>query len=520
MNHSLHLTVITLLLGVSNLSAVTHYVSLESTNPTPPYTNWATAATDIQHAVDVADPSDEIVVTNGVYASGGRAVGTDVLLNRVALNKPLTLCSVNGPEVTIIQGYQVPGTTNGDGAIRCVYLDNGASLSGFTLTNGATRAVYDSHPFRESSGGGLRCEATNAVVSNCVIIGNSAHTGGGGGVYGATLNNCTLTGNSALFGGGADSGTLNNCVLTGNSADAGGGAMNCSLNNCTLTGNSADWWGGGAYECTLYACTLRSNSTSEYGAGAIYCSLINCTLSSNYSGHFGGGAYNSTLNNCTLTGNSATGDYGLGGGAYGCTLNNCTLTGNYAGNWGLGNGAVTECRLVNCIVYFNTGNGFPGPNFGNGTFEHCCTTPLPTDGVGNIANAPLFVNYAAGDFRLGPDSPCIDAGTNLAGLLTTDLLGLPRLMDGNDDGIARVDMGAYEFNPYRFAPTLHLSANGFQFTVRGEPGQSIRIERSRDLGNWEFACEVPIPACGQTLIDPAATSESKLFYRAIRVPAH
>jgi len=45
-------------------------------------------------------------------------VGTNVLINRVAIDRAITVESLMGPEVTIIQGYQVPGTTNGDGAIR------------------------------------------------------------------------------------------------------------------------------------------------------------------------------------------------------------------------------------------------------------------------------------------------------------------------------------------------------------------------------------------------------------------
>ena len=61
---------------------------------------------------------------------------------------------MNGPEQTIIQGWQVPGTTNGPGAIRCVYLNGNVVLSGFTLTNGATLASGDEYNLQ--SGGGVR----------------------------------------------------------------------------------------------------------------------------------------------------------------------------------------------------------------------------------------------------------------------------------------------------------------------------------------------------------------------------
>jgi len=261
-------------------SAAVRYVDANGSNPTPPYSDWATAATNIQDAVDAAMSGDDILVTNGIYSAGGRAIdgGTS---NRVAVTKPITIQSVNGPAVSVIQGYQLPGTITGEGAIRCVYLSNGAVVSGFTLTNGATRGFTGSGS--NNNGGGVWCESTSEIVSNCVIIGNRSSELGGG-VYGGTLNNCTIISNNAVgAGGGAGYGTLSNCTLIGNSARAlGGGTYRATLDNCTLTENSARS-GGGAYSGTLVSCILTNNYAKLDGGGAFDCTLNNCLLVHNTS---------------------------------------------------------------------------------------------------------------------------------------------------------------------------------------------------------------------------------------------
>ena len=254
--------------------AVVRYVNVNSTNPTPPYTNWATAAAVIQDAIDVALPGNEVVVTNGVYQTGGRAVD-GFLTNRVAVTKPLILRSVNGPGVTVIRGYQVPQTTNGNAAVRCVYLTNGATISGFTLTNGATATRPGANDVRPIFGGGVLCEAS-AVASNCVMTGNSA-AGSGGGAFGGTLNNCILTGNLASRGGGASFAVLSNCVVSANYAEFGGGAEAGGLANCTVIGNRARYGGGlvpemqwiemawDIPEMRVNNCILYYNTASEEG---------------------------------------------------------------------------------------------------------------------------------------------------------------------------------------------------------------------------------------------------------------
>src|SRR5215469_10700090 len=128
--------VFTEVLVVCNAPAKTHYVNVKGVTPVSPYTNWVTAATNIQDAVDSAAAHDLILVTNGIYQYGGAVVSGQT--NRVATGVILTIQSVNGPAVTVIKGHQMAGATNGAASVRCVYLSESGVLSGFTLTNGST----------------------------------------------------------------------------------------------------------------------------------------------------------------------------------------------------------------------------------------------------------------------------------------------------------------------------------------------------------------------------------------------
>lgn len=340
--------------AVTQLTA--HCVDVAGSAPVLPYSSWTTAATNIQAAIDAAQPGELVLVTNGVYASGGKVKGGD-LTNRVALDKALMVVSVNGPAATMIQGAWSP-TTNGPLAVRCAWLTNGATLSGFTICYGATRSLTVS-PDQQMNGGGVWGNSTNAIVSNCVIATNAAAYGGGG-AYQVTLRHCTLVGNSCL-------GTGSPGLLVANSGE-GGGADFCVLSNCVLTANFA-------------------NST-------------------------GGGASTSTLKNCALTGNLGVLN---GGGAYRGTLINCTVVANSVGvpSWPNGSGGgVASAALTNCIVLRNTCAAVNNvnSNYYLGSLSYCCSAPLPP-GTSNMVAEPQLLGDG---LHLAANSPCRAAGLSAA----------------------------------------------------------------------------------------------------------
>jgi len=485
--------------------ADTHYVNLANPTPVNPYTNWAIAATTIQHAVDVCVAGDEVIVTNGVYGSGTRVTPGYACSNRVVITKNITLRSVNGPADTMILG----SGPLGDAAVRCVYMSTGM-VAGFTLSNGFTISDdnVDSDWNYDKGGGGLNLYGGGGIVSNCVIRGNTASANGGG-ILGGKVIECMLTGNRANSGGGLGEGIGTACVINSNQANwYGGGAWNSTVSNCTINGNTSGDSGGGTAWCIIDRCMLNGNSTGggggmyngraansviknntavfDGGGVASWVKINDCIISGNRAGGQGGGiTFFCVISNCSVIGNSAAEGGGIyrctvsksavsenaavtGGGVSGGTVNNSMINGNTAHYGGgtsggifnnctiSGNAAIYDgggtygSEVRNTIVYQNGTSG-GGANWSGGTFSYSCTVPMPAGG-NNITNDPILASAS----HIAPQSPCIARGS-AAYVSGSDFDGQPW---NNPPSI-----GCDEVYPDALTGTLHVAIRAVDTTA-------------------------------------------------------
>jgi hypothetical protein len=302
------------------------------------------------------------------------------------------------------------------------------------------------------TGGGTYGDTTT-VVSNCYIAGNTVGTGGGGnpaggGGHSGFFYNCTVTVNRSFgapnFGGGLGltgpgSGSVFDSVISGNSsANFSGVGAGIYASNCIISDNSGFDSSAGGSGTFLIDCTV---SGGTHGRGAAYgyaspgfalrtrivSNVVNGTTD-------GGGARSVTLTNCLIAYNSSTGP--SAGGAERCKMVNCTVVENTGSGGAVGgiSGGVDGTN-INGISRNNTG----ADDTGGTTIYSAGEGAQYSSGTGNITSDPLFVDSAAGNFRLQGTSPSRDTGTNL--LWTANDLDLDRESRLRS---VTVDMGAFE----------------------------------------------------------------------------
>jgi PKD repeat protein len=365
--------------------------------------NYAT----IQAAIEAVSAGDEVVVRPGNY--------DDIMFPS---DKAITVRSEDGPEATFIRQVGFRGSS---------------TIDGFTITelgdsdhwsNGQAGDMWVNRCSDLSSnggGGGVFCESGSPVIRNCIIAGHEGEYFGG--VYcgpntAPTFESCIIRYNHGGMGVGGimssnASPTFTNCIINRNAGNMVGAILACDSS-----------------ELTFINCTVADNAaaTATTGLGPFELAPSMCL-----SGVCGGIAL--------MSSSSAT------------VINSIFWNDKVAyclhSSHGTSYSRSSEIALYDetCSIDFTYSNieRLLSP-WGEYYWE------LLPEGIGNINRDPEFAGDV--DYHMDTTSPCIDAGNNSAtGLPGLDFEGNPRVINGNDDGTATVDMGAYEmeaFDPNRF----------------------------------------------------------------------
>ncbi|MFZ4726775.1 MAG: choice-of-anchor Q domain-containing protein, partial [Paludibacter sp.] len=338
---------------------------------------------------------------------------------------------VYGNEFSIVKGCTIENNiaTNSCGGI--FFGDGGATL-GFRAGGTLENCIIKGNVATGGAGGGIGSYSTAVtspiIIKNCQVIENTSGANGGGAYFDLSGTTVTLEGCSFI-------GNVSNAAAT---TTGGGGAIMFQAGNF---GNPAE------AIPAVDRCIFRDNKLSADAEGAaIFCNkpitMQNCLI----------------VNNSTATTNTDKNIVKFT--ADGCKILNSTIANNLTTGAGRSVSflaTATTSELTNCLFYGNVTESVSGTAIKTyNAYDHTLTTPetgsitsinswntfkSPTSFKGAPANDTQKSESAAANWKLGLGSPAIDAGTGLY-TISFDLTGTKDRKIGSG-----FDMGAYEYDP-------------------------------------------------------------------------
>lgn len=470
----------------------TYYVRFCAVAPLQRCSLW----TDVISFTTTATTSSVVVTTAADTGTG-------------SLRQAIVTTAANGAKITFDSSLsgQTINVASSISSTKNVVIDASSLPNGITLDFGAvsgrnllaanahwigvnfTNVLHSANNQFFGGGAYVNCSFSNMTTN---VNSQNYHLLSNLGMYNCRVSGCSSnnTQSDVIFASYIDSCFVSGCTagLLRNAA-----AINCCIEN--QAANAAvvchtDQLVG----CVVYEATGSVNGFLTYGGRAVECSFTDnyCSNTTNYSGMI----LNTYLHDCRVERNSATTSYcGVcyGTGAY----YDSVFKDNTARNGdGVGTGTYERCIIIealtrqctfgsavmhNCLVI---GKVIAGEfrnctlanmgNQANVTPYNCLLGPTslsPTKGANNITwnesdsentyyYNKIFIDKENGDYRLEPDAPVIEQGSNSYVTTTLDLGNNPRIAGTN------VDLGCYEFVPVQLpTPTLYLDAGHDQATI-------------------------------------------------------